>query len=64
MPWREVFEHRIISSRFWPTCSPNLNPCDFYLWGTVKQTVYRTTLHSIEELKENSKEEIFSISQE
>mgnify|MGYP005986643663 CR=1 FL=1 len=24
----------------WPPRSPNLNPCDFYLWGWMKQLVY------------------------
>jgi hypothetical protein len=37
----EVFEDSIISSGLWPACFPNLIPCDFNLWGTVKQKVYR-----------------------
>ena len=24
----------------WPPRSPDLNPCDFSLWGTMKQRVY------------------------
>jgi len=25
----------------WPPYSPDLTPCDFYLWGTIKDSVYR-----------------------
>jgi hypothetical protein len=32
-----VFSDRDISPRRWPMCSPNLNPCGFYLWGTLKE---------------------------
>jgi hypothetical protein len=28
----EVFEKRLISRGLWPARSPDLNPCDFYLW--------------------------------
>jgi hypothetical protein len=24
----------------WPTYSPDLNPCDFFLWGYLKDKVY------------------------
>ncbi|GBL97863.1 hypothetical protein AVEN_87314-1, partial [Araneus ventricosus] len=24
----------------WPPCSPDLNPCDFWLWGFLKDRVY------------------------
>jgi hypothetical protein len=24
----------------WPPSSPDLNPCDFFLWGHLKQLVY------------------------
>jgi len=26
----------------WPPYSPDLNPCDFYLWGFLKDEVYQT----------------------
>jgi hypothetical protein len=32
---------------------PYHNTSNFYLWGTIKQNVYRSNLHTIEELKEN-----------
>jgi hypothetical protein len=30
---QEVFNDSIISTGLWPPRSPNLNVCDFYLWG-------------------------------
>jgi hypothetical protein len=29
---QEVFGNCIISCGLWPQCSPDLAPCDFYLW--------------------------------
>jgi hypothetical protein len=26
--------------KFWPTLSPNLNPCDFFLWGFLKDKLF------------------------
>ena len=39
-----VFETRIISREFqheWLPRSPDLTPCDYYLWGVVKEIVYK-----------------------
>ncbi|PNF16165.1 hypothetical protein B7P43_G01102, partial [Cryptotermes secundus] len=37
----------------WPPRSPNLTPCDFFLWGFVKDSVYVPTLPtSIHELRD------------
>ncbi|XP_071576602.1 uncharacterized protein, partial [Temnothorax nylanderi] len=35
----------------WPARSPDLTPLDFFLWGTVKQYVYRERIDSREELE-------------
>jgi hypothetical protein len=48
-------------SRIVACCSPNLNPCDFYVWGTLKDKVYVNKPHSLQELKENIHQEIFVI---
>jgi inhibitor of nuclear factor kappa-B kinase subunit alpha len=56
-----VFGDRIISRGLWPASSPDLNPCDFYLWGNLKQKVYKTNPHTIEELKENIRNEVSTI---
>ena len=37
---REVFEDRVISAGVWPSRSPDLTVCDFYLWGNLKGKVY------------------------
>ena len=45
-----VYDGRIISNKTnkhngtgieWPPYSPDLNPCDFFLWGFLKDNVYR-----------------------
>jgi inhibitor of nuclear factor kappa-B kinase subunit alpha len=59
---RQVFGDRIVSRGLWPARSPDLNPCDFYLWGNLKQKVYKTNPHTIEELKENIRNEVSAIS--
>jgi hypothetical protein len=28
----EVFEDRLISRALWPARSPDLNPCELYMW--------------------------------
>jgi transposase len=47
-------EDRIISRHFknaWPPRSPDLNPCDFWLWGALKEDIYSTKPDTIDELK-------------
>lgn len=36
----------------WPPKSPDLTPLDFYLWGTLKNEVYKTASRDINHLKE------------
>ncbi|PSN36477.1 hypothetical protein C0J52_25263 [Blattella germanica] len=38
--------------------------CDYYLWGTLKNRVYRINPHNIDELKDNIRTEIRIISEE
>jgi hypothetical protein len=35
--------------RLWPASSPGLNPCNFYLWGNLKN-VHSSNPHTFEEL--------------
>jgi hypothetical protein len=51
------FGDRFIDAAHWPPRSPDLNPCDFSLWGTLKKTVYNPRPKNLEELKENIKSE-------
>ena len=52
---RETFTNeRIISRSFpnpWPARSPDLNPCDFWLWGYLKDHVYQGHVQSLVDLK-------------
>jgi hypothetical protein len=41
-----------------PARSPDLDRCDIYSWGTLKQKVYRSNTYRIEELKENIRREV------
>lgn len=61
---KEVFEDRIISQGLWPPRSPDLTVCDFYLWGTLKNRVYRNNPHSVDELKNSIRTEILKITEE
>jgi hypothetical protein len=44
-------EDTIISKGLWPPRSPGLNPCEFYLWGKLKDFVYANNPHDLEALK-------------
>ncbi len=36
----------------WPACSPDLSPCDFFLWGYLKNVVYRERPATIKQLRD------------
>jgi hypothetical protein len=36
----DIFKDRIVGSGIWSAHSSNLNPCDFFLWGCLKDKVY------------------------
>ena len=41
---KEMFPGRLISLRGdeeWPARSPDLSPCDFFLWGYLKEKVFK-----------------------
>lgn len=47
-------EHNVISRGFthsWPSRSPDLNPCDYFLWGFLKSRVFRNSPRTLEDLK-------------
>jgi hypothetical protein len=50
----EFFSGRNISLNLWPPPSPDLSPPDYYLWGFLKENVYKNNRHILEELKENA----------
>lgn len=47
------FNEKFVNKKTWPPRSPDLNPCDFYLWGYLKATVYNPLPKTIDELKAN-----------
>jgi hypothetical protein len=49
----QEFGDRVVSRGLWPPWSPDLNPCDFYLWGKLKDKVYVNNPHTPDELKDN-----------
>ena len=36
----------------WPARSPDLTPCDFFLWGYLKQQVYKTPVRDVNDLRQ------------
>ena len=59
-----LFPGRLISLRGdveWPARSPDLSPCDVFLWGYLKEKVFKHRPPSLEDLKERIQQEIDSI---
>ncbi|UYV85194.1 hypothetical protein LAZ67_X004905, partial [Cordylochernes scorpioides] len=58
-------EDRVISRHFihqWPSRSPDLTPCDFWLWGYIKSRVYRCRPTTLAMLKASIRRHVSSIS--
>ena len=58
---RSRFGKRVIAKGFkekfgeginWPPYSPDLSACDFFLWGFLKDKVYKSSINSKEELRD------------
>jgi hypothetical protein len=47
----EIFGERVISRNLWPSCSSDLTPPDFYLWGAATSAEYRDRPRTLNELK-------------
>ena len=45
----------------WAPTSPDLNPCDFFLWGYLKEEVYKPVPANMAELKQRIKNEFSAI---
>ena len=54
---RRLFEIRFLCVKI-PSHSPDVTPCNFYLWGRLKNAVYKTNPYTLEELKLNIRDEI------
>ena len=58
---REHFPGRLISLRGdlpWPARSPDVAPCDFFLWGYLKSIVYNDRPRTLAHLKTNIRKAI------
>lgn len=55
------FKMKFIDKSKWPPRSPDLNPCDFFLWGYLKSKVYYPLPKTLEDLKANIRREIKNI---
>ena len=45
----------------WPTSSPYLTPCDFFLWGSAKEEVYRSKPRTMEQLEDRIRKVITNV---
>lgn len=64
---QEQFPGRLISLRGdipWPPRSPDLSPCDFFLWGYLKAEVYKVRPRTLEALKEAITDVVAGITQD
>jgi hypothetical protein len=48
----------------WPARSPDLTPCDFFLWGWAKEEVYRTKPTTLNELEDHIRHVLTNVPQE
>jgi len=49
--WCQSNLPNFISSEDWPPFSPDLNPCDFWLWGELERRVHKKEHKNLESLK-------------
>ena len=52
-----IFQERMLALKArrgdsWAPSSPDINPCDFFLWGYLKELVYKPLPANLPELKE------------
>ena len=53
-----VVSRRPIQGRDWPARSPDLNPCDAFLWGFLKSKVYCPRPATLDQLEANIRREV------
>jgi hypothetical protein len=61
---REIFPSHVVPLRGdigWPPRSPNFIPCDFSLWGYLKDHAYQHRPQTLERLKEARTQEVAAI---
>ena len=45
------FPERIEGCKLWPPHSPDSNPCDFFLWGFLKEKVFQRRPENVAQLR-------------
>ncbi|GFU78910.1 uncharacterized protein TNCV_307511 [Trichonephila clavipes] len=66
VPKHHFTEERVISRQFrhlWPSRSSDLNPCNFWLWGHLKQLVSCDQPRTLPDLKDSISRHVLNISQ-
>ena len=61
---RHMFPGRLVSLRGdlgWPARSPDLSICDFFLWGHLKEKVFKSRPNTLPQLRERIIEEVNAI---
>ena len=56
-----VVSRKPIQGRDWPARSPDLNPCDFFLWGFLKSKVYSPRPATLVQLQTNIQREVAAL---
>ena len=60
---KDKFNEKFISCKnMWPPRSPDMNPCDFYLWGHLKSLFYNPMPRKLDDLKVKIEREFQKIS--
>ena len=59
---KSKFSDKFLHKKMWPPRSPDLNPCDYYLWGHLKSMVYNPIPKTLDDLKVNIEREVKKIS--
>ena len=62
----DMFGHRVIGMGHnidWPARSPDLTPCDFFLWGHLKSKVFTTPPESLQILRQRVCDEFDNLRQ-
>lgn len=61
---KQLFGERVVAvghTNDWPPCSPDLNPCEFFLWGYLKEMIYSSPLDDVVSLRERIAVEFASV---
>nr|XP_022910373.1 histone-lysine N-methyltransferase SETMAR-like [Onthophagus taurus] len=58
---QEFYDDRVIGRGCWPPRSPDLTPLDFFLFGHLKNSIYKNRLHTLEELEDAIRQNVQQI---